>query len=144
VERGARVQYTAEQMFDLVNDIERYPEFLHWCRATRVLSRTATHVEARMDVGMLGFQQTLHTRNTLARPERIGLALVSGPFKKLDGEWRFTDLVGGGSDVSLNLHFETGLSPFGIVFSKVFEEIAGAQVHAFVTRSASVYGAAGT
>jgi ribosome-associated toxin RatA of RatAB toxin-antitoxin module len=144
VERSARVQYTAEQMFDLVNDVERYPEFLHWCRAARVLSRTDDVVEASMDVGMLGFHQSLRTRNTLERPERIRLGLVSGPFKKLDGEWRFTDLVGGGSDVSLNLHFEVALSPFGLVFSKVFEEIAGAQMHAFVTRAASVYGTSGT
>jgi len=140
VERSARVQYTAEQMFDLVNDVERYPEFLHWCRDVRVLKRTETEVEARMDVGMLGIQQSLRTRNTLERPRRIRISLVSGPFKELDGEWRFTDMVGGGSDVSLNLRFETGFTPFGMLFAKIFEEIAGAQMHAFVTRAASVYG----
>jgi ribosome-associated toxin RatA of RatAB toxin-antitoxin module len=143
VERSARVQYTAEQMFDLVNEVERYPEFLHWCRAVRVLSRTPTQVEARMDVGMLGLQQSLHTLNTLERPTRIGLALVSGPFKELNGEWRFTDLVGGGCDVSLKMRFETGLTPFGLLFAKIFEEIAGAQMHAFVVRAASVYGTSG-
>jgi len=140
VQRSSRVSYTAEQMFDLVNDIERYPEFLHWCRAARVDVRQGNTVEATLDIGALGFQRSFRTRNTLRRPDRILIELVSGPFRRLRGEWKFTDLAAGGSEVSLSLAFEVTVSPFGAVFSKVFEELAGAQMDAFTARAAKLYG----
>ncbi len=65
---------------------------------------------------------------------------MSGPFRRLRGEWRFSDRPDGGADVSLSLAFEVTLSPFGAVFSKVFEELAGAQMDAFTQRAAAVYG----
>ena len=140
VQRNARVPYSAQQMFDLVNDIEKYPEFLHWCGAARIDVRQGTTVEATLDIGVLGFQRSFRTRNTLRSPDRILIELVSGPFRRLRGEWRFTDQADGGSEVSLSLAFEVTLSPFGALFSKVFEELAGAQMTAFVERAAVVYG----
>jgi ribosome-associated toxin RatA of RatAB toxin-antitoxin module len=140
VQRSARVPYTREQMFDLVNDVERYPQFLHWCRGARVDSLHGNSVEATLDIGVLGFHQSFRTRNTLERPERIGIDLVSGPFRRLRGEWRFV-AVTAGTDISLTLTFEVTLSPFGAVFAKVFEELAGAQMAAFTARAAKLYGA---
>jgi len=140
VQRSARVPYSAQQMFDLVTDIERYPEFLHWCSGARVDVRQGSTVEATLDIGLLGFQRSFKTRNTLRGPERVQIELVSGPFRRLRGEWRFSDLSAGGSDVSLSLAFEVTLSPFGALFSKVFEELAGAQMQAFTERAAAVYG----
>ena len=140
VQRSARVPYTTEQMFDLVNDVERYPEFLHWCRGARVDLVQGSTIEATLDIGVLGFHQSFRTRNTLQRPERIGIDLVSGPFRRLRGEWRFVTAPGG-ADVSLTLTFEVTLSPFGIVFAKVFEELAASQMTAFVGRAKKVYGA---
>ncbi len=139
VERSACVPYTREQMFDLVNDVERYPEFLHWCRGARIEARQGNTIEATLQIGGLGFEQSFRTRNTLQRPERIGIDLVSGPFRRLRGEWRFVT-ANGGTDIALTLTFEVTLSPFGVVFAKVFEELAAAQLTAFVTRAASVYG----
>jgi ribosome-associated toxin RatA of RatAB toxin-antitoxin module len=144
VQRSACVPYGAAQMFDLVNDIEKYPEFLHWCRSARIDTRYGSTVEATLEIGALGFQRSFRTRNTLRRPERIQIDLVSGPFRRLRGEWRFTDLPSRESDVSLSLAFEVSISPFGVVFSKVFEELAGAQVDAFIARAASLYGADGS
>ena len=141
VKRNARVAYTPEQMFDLVNDIESYPKFLHWCRGARVESRQGDTVEATLDIGVLGFHQSFRTRNSLRRPDRIGIDLVSGPFRRLRGEWRFVS-VETGTDISLTLSFEVTLSPFGAVFAKVFEELAAAQMTAFVERAKKVYGAA--
>jgi ribosome-associated toxin RatA of RatAB toxin-antitoxin module len=126
-------------MFDLVNDVERYPEFLHWCRGARIDSRQANTIEATLRIGGIGFEQSFRTRNTLQRPERIGIDLVSGPFRRLRGEWRFV-AASGGTDISLTLAFEVTLSPFGVVFAKVFEELAAAQMSAFVTRATSIYG----
>ena len=144
VQRSSRVSYTAQQMFDLVNDVEKYPEFLHWCSGARVDVRQGNTVEATLDIGMLGLQRSFRTRNTLRTPERILIELVSGPFRRLRGEWKFTDLPTGGSEVSLTLAFEVTVSPIGVVFSKVFEEVAGAQMDAFIARAAKLYGGART
>jgi ribosome-associated toxin RatA of RatAB toxin-antitoxin module len=141
VQRNAHVPYSAEQMFDLVNDIESYPEFLHWCRGARIDARQGSTVEATLDIGVLGFQQSFRTRNTLLRPERIGIELVSGPFRRLRGEWRFTAAAESGTDISLSLLFEVTLSPFGAVFARVFEELAGSQMNAFIDRARKRYGA---
>jgi ribosome-associated toxin RatA of RatAB toxin-antitoxin module len=142
VQRRAHVPYSAEQMFDLVNDIESYPKFLHWCRGARVDVRQGSTIEATLEIGVLGFQQSFRTRNTLHRPERIGIELVSGPFRRLRGEWKFTTAAASGTDVSLALRFEVTLSPFGALFAKVFEELAGAQMGAFIDRAKVVYGGA--
>ena len=140
VQRNAHVPYSAEQMFDLVNAIESYPEFLHWCRGARVDVRQGNTIEATLDIGVLGFQQSFRTRNTLLRPERIGIELVSGPFRRLRGEWRFTAAADSGTDISLSLVFEVTLSPFGVVFARVFEELAGSQMNVFIERARKVYG----
>ena len=139
VQRSAHIPYTTEQMFDLVNDVERYPEFLHWCRGARVDLVQGDTVEATLDIGVLGFHQSFRTRNTLQRPDRIGIDLVSGPFRRLRGEWRFVPARGGGAEVSLTLTFEVTPSPFGIVFAKAFEELAASQMTAFVGRAKQVY-----
>lgn len=138
VKRSAHVPYTREQMFDLVNDVERYPEFLHWCRGARIDARQGNAIEATLKIGGFGFEQSFRTRNTLQRPERIGIDLVSGPFRHLRGEWRFV-AADVGTDISLTLAFEVTLSPFGTVFAKVFEELAAAQMGAFVARAGRVY-----
>jgi ribosome-associated toxin RatA of RatAB toxin-antitoxin module len=140
VQRNARVPYSAEQMFDLVNDVESYPRFLHWCRNARVNSRQGNTVEATLEIGVLGFQQSFRTRNTLQRPERIGIELVSGPFRRLRGEWKFVPANPSGADVALTLRFEVTLSPFGALFARVFEELAAAQMGAFIERAGQVYG----
>ena len=140
VQRNARVPYSAKQMFDLVNDIEKYPEFLHWCTGARIDSRQGNTVEATLDIAVLGFQRSFRTRNALRSPDRIGLELVTGPFRRLRGEWRFNDRPDGGADVSLSLVFEVNPSPFGALFSKVFEQLAGAQMVAFTQRAAALYG----
>jgi len=140
VQRNAHVQYSAEQMFDLVNDIESYPKFLHWCGGARIDVRQGSTIEATLDIGVLGFQRSFRTRNTLTRPQRIAIELVSGPFRRLRGEWRFAPSAGSGTDVSLSLAFEVTLSPFGVVFARVFEELAGSQMTAFIERARTLYG----
>ena len=139
VKRSARVPYTTEQMFDLVNDIEQYPEFLHWCRGARIDLEQGNTVEATPDIGVLGFQQSCRTRTTLRRPDSIGNDLVSGPFRRLRREWRFVAPTDRGCDISLALTFEVTPSPFGLVFTRVSEELAGSQMTAFVARAKAVY-----
>ena len=141
VKRSARVAHTPEQMFDLVNDVDSYPKFLHWCRGARIDLVQGNTVEATLDIGVLGFHQSFRTRNTLARPERIGIDLVSGPFRRLRGEWKFVPVGSGETDISLTLTFEVTLSPFGVVFQKIFQELAASQMTAFIDRAHKLYGA---
>lgn len=143
VHRSEHVPYTAEQMFDLVGDVESYPQFLHWCRGARIESCGEQSVVASLDVGLGGIHKSFKTRNTLDRPNSIRMELVAGPFRRLSGGWRFTPLPdGGGTDVSLALDFEVSPSPFNIVFSLMFEELVRSQVSAFIARARSLYGAA--
>jgi ribosome-associated toxin RatA of RatAB toxin-antitoxin module len=134
------VTHSAQQMFDLINDIEKYPEFLHWCSGARIDTRQGNTIEASLDIGLFGFQRSFRTRNTLRPPSHIGIELVSGPFRRLRGEWKLSDVPGGDCDVSLSLAFEVTVSPFGAMFSKVFQDIAAAQMDAFIARAATVYG----
>lgn len=143
VVKRAQVPYSPDQMFALVNDVESYPEFLHWCRDARIVSRFENGVEAALDIGIRGIHKTFRTRNTLlppgdGAPGRIDIALVSGPFRKLEGAWTFT-ATEGGCEVRVDLDYEISSMPLGTIFSAVFEEIARSQINAFVRRAAEVY-----
>jgi ribosome-associated toxin RatA of RatAB toxin-antitoxin module len=141
VSRRATVRFSADQMFDLVNDVESYPQFLHWCRDARVIRRDGDTVEASLDIGLGGIHKTFATRNCVSRPNRIGIELLSGPFRRLEGGWTFADLDQGGSTVELELDYEMKGSPLSVLFAAAFEEIARSQMNAFVKRAEQVYGA---
>lgn len=140
IERSALVPYSAEQMFALVDDIESYPEFLPWCHSSCVHKREANIVEASLEVTSLGVQKTFSTRNTLTPHSQITLALLDGPFKKLEGIWSFTQLGDDGCKVALHLEYEYGASWAHIAFGAVFSHIAGQLVDAFVGRANAVIG----
>src|SRR5882672_6202566 len=89
VERSAMVTFTAKQMFDLVNDVGRYPEFLPWCTGARVADRSDTERVASVKVARGILRTEFTTRNTLRRDAQILMHLIDGPFRDLIGEWRF-------------------------------------------------------
>lgn len=132
--------HTAAEMFDLVNDVESYPEFLHWVRDARVDERGENYMKATLDIGISGIHKSFTTLNTFERPHRLDIELVSGPFRHLDGLWEFEDVGDGECEVSVTLSFEVVASPLSMVFSMVFEELVRAQVAAFVQRAETVYG----
>lgn len=139
VRRRQRVSYTAEQMFDLVDDIERYPDFLPWCQKAIIKSRTGEQVEASVEVGLRGISKEFSTRNRLERPRRIDIQLIRGPFRQLEGAWTF-DETEEGCEIALSLDFEVSHSPLNLLFSTVFEEIVRSQVAAFTARAEKLYG----
>ena len=139
VRRRASVRFSPSQMFDLVDDIERYPEFLPWCRRASVRKRTEDQVEATVEVGVRGIHKAFSTRNALDRPHRIDMKLLTGPFRSLEGSWSF-DETESGCNVSLSLDFEVSHSPLNLLFSTVFEEIVRSQVAAFTKRAEQLYG----
>ena len=127
-------------MFDLVNDVRAYPEFLPWCERASVTYVNDTRAEATLEIGVRGMTHKFATRNQLDRPRRIELELLSGPFRRLSGEWRFEAVEDDGCEVSLELDFEASSIPLKFLFEMLFEELIRSQMAAFVERADIVYG----
>ncbi|WP_271272867.1 type II toxin-antitoxin system RatA family toxin [Aliamphritea hakodatensis] len=139
VDRSALVLHTAEQMFDLVNDVAGYPEFLPWCTGTTVHESSEDIMQASLHVAKAGLKYSFTTRNELQRPGEIRMSLVEGPFSKLAGVWVFTPLSEEACKVSLNLEFDFSGKLASMAMSKVFNQMAATMVDAFVSRADQVY-----
>lgn len=139
VNRSALVLHTAEQMFDLINDVSRYPEFLPWCSDTKLIAETEDAIEATLFLKKGGFSYSFTTRNRLERPHKMSIGLVEGPFKSLEGFWTFTPLGDEACKVELNMRFEFSGKLTSIAMSKVFSAVATTLVDAFVARADQIY-----
>ena len=139
VERSALVTYTAAQMFALVNDVDRYPEFLPWCLGAQVEDVTATERIALLKVSRGVLKTEFTTRNTLVPGERIQMRLVHGPFRDLIGEWRFEAIGTRGSRVWFRIEFEFKNRLTATAFNGVFEAMCGTIVDAFAARAQKIY-----
>ena len=106
IERSALVFYSAQQMFDLVNAVPDYPQFLPGCTSARIVSQSETEMVASLTVSKAGIGHTFTTRNTLYANQRIAMQLVDGPFKYLRGGWQFIPLSDEACKVVLALEFE--------------------------------------
>ena len=140
VQRSALVHYSAQQMFDLVNDIEAYPHYMDGCVGAKILRREADWLEARLDLQKAGVTQSFITRNHLQPPTTMTMTLVDGPFSKLHGCWRFAPLSDTACKVSFVLEFEMKNRLLGMAVGKLFEAVANRQVDALCTRAQTVYG----
>lgn len=140
ISRSALVMHSAEQMFDLVNDVRKYPEFLQGCDATRVIAEGEDFIEAELTLSKVGFTYSFVTRNQLVRPELMEIQLVEGPFTELSGTWRFQELSEGACKVILDLDFEVKNRIAGAALSALFKQVASNMVEAFVKRGKHVYG----
>lgn len=140
VSKSALVAHSTAKMFDLVNDVESYPQFLPWCSATKLLSRTDELLCGELEVSRAGIRQRFSTCNLLYPTERIEIRLKEGPFKQLEGAWQFTELREDACKVELQLHFEFSGMLINKAFGAVFNQIAGTLVDAFCKRANEVYG----
>lgn len=140
VKRQALLPYSAQQMFELVNDIEKYPEFLPNCVGATELERTDTDVVASLAVAKGGFEKTFTTKNINSPYDSIDMTLVDGPFKHLDGRWVFTSLDDKACKIELEVNFEFSNILTSMAFSSVFNHLAESFVEAFSKRAAVVYG----
>lgn len=140
VSRSALVLHPADRMYRLVHDVPSYPRFLSWCADAEVLEQTEELQVATLRVAMGGIRQAFTTRNQLVAGERLVMSLVEGPFRSLNGEWRFTPLGEAGSRVSLDLRFEFSSSLVSVPFQRSFARITERMVRDFCTRADSVYG----
>ena len=89
IQRSALVPHSAQKMFDLVNDVESYPQFLPWCSGAATLESSEQQYTARVEMKKGPLSQHFTTRNVLTPGTQINMSLVDGPFKKLQGQWQF-------------------------------------------------------
>jgi ribosome-associated toxin RatA of RatAB toxin-antitoxin module len=139
--RSILVPYSRERMFALVHDVERYPEFLPWCSASRVRPGPASDcVDAGIDLSYLGVRSQFVTRNSYEPPGRIRIALLEGPFRSLEGEWTFLPLAEDACKVVLDLRYDFSSGMLGRAVAPVFDRIAGSLIDAFSRRAEQLYG----
>lgn len=140
ISRNALVPYSTEEMYRLVDDIESYPDFLPWCRSTKVISRDENEVKASIEIARGALNKSFTTLNRLQHNKIIEMRLVSGPFKHLQGFWRFDALGEQASKISFDLDFEFDSRLLALAVGPVFNQIVNSMVDAFSKRAVEVYG----
>lgn len=144
--RSALVPQTPAQMFALVEDVERYPEFLPGVVGAKLVERSASELVGMLEMERAGIREKFTTRNTLSHPERIGMKLVNGPFRTLEGEWTFVPIMEAGvvrgTRVGLSIRFEFKNPLASLLLARTFETTFASLIDAFTRRARDVYGAA--
>ena len=137
--KSALVPYSAEQMYQLVNQVDDYPKFLNWCSDASILKQTSDQIIASVEINKSGFNQSFTTINTLTPNQRIDMKLKEGMFKQLNGAWVFTKLNDQACKIELNLSFSFSSKILDLAISPIFTSIANSQLEAFVARAKVVY-----
>ena len=133
------VGYRPEQLFDLVADIGKYPEFLPWCTGARVRAQTEREVVADLTIGFGPFRESFTSRVALDRPRLVRVRYENGPFRYLNNQWRFApDARGTHVDFFVDFEFRSRLLQAAI--GVVFNEAVRRMVNAFLKRAGEVYG----
>jgi ribosome-associated toxin RatA of RatAB toxin-antitoxin module len=143
VHKTVLIWHSAPEMFALVADVARYPEFLPWCSEGAVLQEQDEVMVARVGMSISGIRKSFTTRNTHDGQRSIRLELVDGPFSQLDGHWEFIPLGGPGQKackIVFTLNYAFSSRTLEALVGPVFDKIAGSLVDAFVKRADQVYG----
>jgi ribosome-associated toxin RatA of RatAB toxin-antitoxin module len=139
VSRSAIVNHSAHDMYALVSEVESYPAFLPWCDKASVAERVPGRMVATLRINFRGLKEQFTTENRERPGESIDMKLVSGPFRSLEGGWRFTPLSETACKVELDLRYEFASRLLEKVVGAVFDEIAGSLVDAFARRADAQY-----
>lgn len=139
VERVALLPYSAEQMYQLVNDVERYPQFLPGCGDARLLSSSDDELVAKIEIAKAGMRRWFTTRNRMVPGRRIELTLVDGPFRSLHGYWLFEPVDAHCCRVALSMRFEFSNPLLAVAVGGIFSQMVSGMVEAFNRRAAEVY-----
>ncbi|SIT66299.1 Ribosome association toxin PasT (RatA) of the RatAB toxin-antitoxin module [Ectothiorhodosinus mongolicus] len=140
VNRQAFVPYSPQEMYALVNDVRAYPQFLPGCRSSAVLAENEDEVTASIELAKGAVHKSFTTRNRLQTNKMIEMRLVDGPFRHLEGFWRFDAMGDKATRVSLDLEFEFSNRLMGTVIGPIFNQVANSLVDSFVKRARQVYG----
>ncbi len=142
ITKTALVSHSADDMFNLVNQIKAYPQFLSWCANSRILSQTDTQITASLEVRKGVFNQNFTTINTLSNFEdtqTIHMRLKDGPFKSLVGSWSFKALNDNACRVNFDIEFSFDSKLMDLTIAPIFSQIASTQLSAFVARADAIY-----
>ena len=139
ISRSALVMYSAEEMYDLINDVNSYPSFVPDCSDSKILNQNDTTMTASLLVAKGGLQKWFTTQNTLIKNESVKLTLVDGPFKYLVGEWRLSPLSEDACKISFELDYEFSNKVLALAFGRVFSHLTNNIVQAFTLRAKEVY-----
>jgi ribosome-associated toxin RatA of RatAB toxin-antitoxin module len=146
VHKSVLIWYSASQMFDLVTDVARYPQFLPWCDQSQVIESSDSHALAQVGISFMGVRQSFTTRNTYMNEpgdaRQVHMQLVQGPFSQLDGGWHFTPVGApeqNACKVELRLNYDFDSATLAALVGPVFDKIASSLVDAFVKRAEQVY-----
>lgn len=140
VQKSALVKYSAQQMYDLVCDIDAYPQFLPWCSGSRILKHEGEVIEAELLIAKGGFKKAFSTRNRVENGSKMTISLLNGPFSYMEGAWNFTPLREDACKISLDLEFEMPGKLANLAFGAVFNQICNTMVSSFTGRAKQVYG----
>jgi len=140
IRRSALVPYSAHEMFELVADIPSYPQFLPWCGGARILSQDEDQAVAAIDIAYHGVHRSFTTHNRMQKDKMLEIALVEGPFSRLQGLWRFEALDARACRISMDIEFEVSNRVLALVINPVFTSIANQFVDSFVARARQLYG----
>lgn len=148
VKKSVLLWYSPREMYDLVIDVDHYPEFLPWCVKTEILERREDGLTARLELAFAGVRSHFTTRNSHEDERRVRVELVDGPFTHLDGDWEFKPLSRPGAapgtvsacKINFELRYAFSNAAFEAVLSPVFDRVAETLVDRFVERAEAVYG----
>jgi ribosome-associated toxin RatA of RatAB toxin-antitoxin module len=135
IARSAIVEHSAAEMYALVENIEAYPEFLPWCTGVQVHERLPDRTRATLTVGVGGLSHAFTTVNDNRPGEAIDMHLVSGPFRRFEGRWRFVALAPDACRIEFSLEYEFSGRLLARVLSPLFDGMADSMVEAFVRRA---------
>ena len=142
ISKSAIVPYSSQNMFDLVNQIESYPQFLSWCDNSHILSQSPDEIVATLSINKGLFTQSFTTVNTLvieAQRKIIQMTLKNGSFKQLDGTWSFQDLNDSACKINFEINFSFDNKLMDLSIAPIFSQIANTQLDAFIARAKTVY-----
>jgi ribosome-associated toxin RatA of RatAB toxin-antitoxin module len=140
ISRSALVPHSATAMYELVADVDSYQTFLPWCRESYIIVQDEETQKATIVIAKGGLERSFTTLNRLQHGKMMEMRLIEGPFKHLEGFWRFQPLRETACKVSLDLDFEFSNRLMNMAFGKIFTQIANTLVDAFVKRAEDVYG----
>jgi ribosome-associated toxin RatA of RatAB toxin-antitoxin module len=142
VRRSALLPYAADEVYGLVADVERYPEFLPWCTGARILAQEGEIVTVTLGLSSGIARASFTTRNRLDPGRAVTMSLVDGPFDHLEGRWDFTPIQSAGTRADLQVRFATHGVIGALALGPAFEGICNHLVDAFARRARQVFGGA--
>ncbi|MEF8731520.1 MAG: ubiquinone-binding protein [Candidatus Accumulibacter phosphatis] len=140
VKKSVLIERSSQQMFDLVDRVEDYPKFLPWCSQTCCEFRDEQKTVATLHINYRNVTSHFTTENDKESPQWMRIHLVDGPFRRLEGLWRFKPLADYACKIEFQLSYEFSSKMFEKVIGPVFSQIANTFVDAFVKRANEVHG----